>query len=186
MKVLALVLLMGKFAAAQTSTFVIEPSQSNVAFTLPGNLHTVNGTFQVANGKIKFDRKAPEMSGTIDVTAASGASGNESRDHRMTQSILEASRFTTVSFNPQKMLGTVAETGDSTIEVSGIFTLHGVSHPLTVPVTLHMEGGRCIAKTRFVVPYVQWQLKNPSTFVFRMAKEVSIDLTLAGKVTSNP
>ena len=174
---------MGRWAAAQTSTFVVDSKQSRVAFTLGGVMHTVEGTFQVSDGEVKFDRNAAEMSGLIRVTAGSGKSGNETRDRRMSKEILEAAKFDVVSFKPERMLGTIAESGDSTVEVSGVFTVHGASHPLKVPVTLHTESGQCVAKTHFVVPYVDWGMKDPSTFVFRVAKEVSIDLTLVGQIT---
>ncbi len=180
--ILAVALFAGRVALAQSSTFVADAAQSKVAFTLGGNFHTVEGTFQVSKGEVTFHPKSPEMAGEIDVAASSGQSGNESRDRRMTKDILEVMRFDVVSFKPQQMLGTVAETGDSTVEISGIFTVHGESHPLKMPVVVHVEDGKCVAKAHFVVPYVQWGMKDPSTFVFRVAKEVTVDLTLVGKI----
>jgi polyisoprenoid-binding protein YceI len=179
--VVAGVLLCAGLAGAQTK-LRIDPGQSEVSFTLGSTLHTAHGTFQVSDGDVKFDRKTSVVSGEIRVSAGSGKSGNDTRDKRMSQDVLEAGQFATVSFKPQQMSGTLAETGDSNVAVSGIFTVHGSSHPLTIPVFVHMEGGRCVAKTHFVVPYVQWGMKDPSTFVLRVAKEVSIDLTLVGKI----
>jgi polyisoprenoid-binding protein YceI len=176
------VLLCAGLAEAQMTTLRIDPRQSEVSFTLEGTLHTARGTFQVSDGEVKFDRKTSAVSGEIRVSAGSGNSGNETRDKRMNKDVLEAGQFATVSFKPQQMSGALAESGDSTVGVSGIFTVHGLSHPLTVPVSIHMEGGRCVAKTHFVVPYVQWGMKDPSTFVLRVTKEVSIDLTLVGKI----
>lgn len=175
------VLLWAGLAGAQT-TLRIDPGQSEVSFTLGDVLHTVRGTFQVAEGEVKFDRTTAEVSGEIHVSAGSGKSGNDTRDRRMSKDVLEVGKFATVSFKPQQMIGTLAEDGDSTVKISGMFSVHGSSHPLMVPVSVHMEGGRCVAKTHFVVPYVQWGMKDPSTFVLRVAKEVSIDLTLVGKI----
>lgn len=175
------VLLWAGLAGAQT-TLRIDPGQSEVSFTLGDVLHTVRGTFQVADGEVKFDRKTSEVSGEIHVSAGSGKSGNDTRDRRMSKDVLEVGKFATVSFKPQQMVGTLAEDGDSTVKISGMFSVHGSSHPLTVPVSVHMEDGRYVAKTHFVVPYVQWGMKDPSTFVLRVAKEVSIDLTLVGKI----
>jgi len=179
--VIAGVMLWAGLAGAQTTTLRVDPVQSEVTFTLGDVLHTVHGTFQVSDGEVKFDRKTSAMSGEIQVGAGSGKSGNDTRDKRMSKDVLETGKFATVSFKPQQMSGALAESGDSTVGVSGIFTVHGSSHPLTVPVSVHMEGGRCVAKTHFVVPYVQWGMKDPSTFVLRVAKEVSIDLTLVGR-----
>ncbi len=180
--VMAGVLLCAGLAGAQTTTVRIDPVQSQVSFTLGDVLHTVRGNFQVSEGEVRFNRDASTVSGVINVGAGSGKSGNDTRDRRMSKDVLEAGKFTTVSFAPQTMTGSLAESGDSTVQVTGLFTVHGSSHPLTVPVSVHIEGGRCSATTHFVVPYVQWGMKDPSTFVLRVAKEVSIDLTLAGKI----
>jgi polyisoprenoid-binding protein YceI len=184
--VIAGVLFWAGLAGAQTTTLRIDSEQSDVSFTLGDVLHTVHGTFQVSDGEVKFDQKASTVSGEIHVRAGSGKSGNDTRDRRMSKDVLEAGRFAIVSFQPQQMTGTFAESGDSTVKISGVFTVHGSSHPLTVPVSVHIEGGRCSAKTHFLVPYVQWGMKDPSTFVLRVAKEVSIDLTLVGKIEEIP
>ena len=185
MKVLVgLALLWSSFASAQTTTLKVDPEQSQVAFTLGDVLHTVHGTFHVSNGSVTFDPKQLQISGAVNVAAGSGNSGSEARDKKMSDDILEVSRFAVVSFSPQHLSGAVAMSGDSTIEVSGVFTVHGSPHPLTVPITIHIENGRCTAKTHFVVPYVQWGMKDPSTFVLRVAKEVSIDLVLVGQVVN--
>ena len=65
-------------------------------------------------------------------------------------------------FAPTNYQGTIAPTGDSTIQVSGIFTLHGASHSLTVPMQIHIEAANLTAKGEFTVPYVKWGLKDPS------------------------
>jgi polyisoprenoid-binding protein YceI len=184
--VIAGLLFCAGLAGAQTTTFRIDSGQSDVSFTLGDVLHTVHGTFQVSDGEVKFDRKASTVSGVIHVRAGSGKSGNDTRDRRMNKDVLEAEKFATVSFQPQQMTGTFADSGDSTVKISGILMVHGSSHPLTVPVSVHIEDGRCSAKTHFVVPYVQWGMKDPSTFVLRVAKEVSIDLTLVGKIEEVP
>ena len=73
-------------------------------------------------------------------------------------------------------------TGNSTVQVTGVFTLHGTPHELTVPMQIHIEGMSCTAKTHFVVPYVKWGLKDPSNFLLKVDKEVGIDFTLNGSL----
>jgi polyisoprenoid-binding protein YceI len=177
----ALTLLLAPVAFAQHATFNINPDSSQVAFTLGGSDHGVHGTFHVQSGSIDFDRGAPNMSGTVVVAAGSGTSGNGSRDHKMTTEVLDAAHFAEVSFVPRSYEGTIAASGDSTIQVTGAFTLHGTPHELTVPVQIHIEGANLTAKTHFTVPYVQWGLKDPSMFMMKVAKEVGIDLTLVGR-----
>jgi polyisoprenoid-binding protein YceI len=179
---LALPLFLASGAFAQQQTFKIDPQASQVAFTLADVLHTVKGLFHVQSGTVDFDRSAPKISGSVVVAAGSGKSGNDTRDKRMTNDILDAPHFTDVSFVPRSYQGTLAPTGDSTIQVTGTFTLHGTPHELTVPMEVHMDGTKCTVKTHFKVPYVQWGVKDPSNFVLRVGREVDIDLILVGSL----
>jgi polyisoprenoid-binding protein YceI len=167
---------------AQHQTFTVDPNASQVSFGLGGNGHHVNGTFHVQSGVIDFDRTAHAIAGSVVVAAGSGNSGEASRDKKMNKDVLDVEHFSEITFVPQKFDGPIAATGDSTIQVSGIFTLHGTPHDLTVPMQIHIDGGALTAKTHFAVPYVKWGLKDPSVFILKVAKEVDIDLTLTGKV----
>lgn len=179
--VLPLVLVPGAFA--QHQTFTVAPQASQVSFFLGGSDHGTRGTFHVQSGTVDFDRSLPKMSGSIVVEAGSGDTGNKSRDHKMTTEVLDAAHFAEVTFAPQSYQGTIAPAGDSTIQVTGIFTLHGTPHDLTVPMQLHIDGANLTAKTHFTVPYVKWGLKDPSIFILKVAKQVDIDLTLAGQLS---
>jgi polyisoprenoid-binding protein YceI len=182
--VLALPLAFGFHAYAQHQTFTIAPDASSVAFSLGGSDHSTHGSFQVKDGSIDFDRAADTISGSVDVTAGSGNSGNQSRDKKMTNGVLDATHFADVTFVPHSYQGTIAPTGDSTIQVTGSFTLHGTPHEITVPMQIHIDGVHCVAKAHFTVPYVNWGLKDPSIFILKVAKEVDIDLTLAGNLSN--
>lgn len=170
-------------AFAQHQTFTVSPSNSQVTFFLAGADHGTHGTFQVQSGMVDFDRTLPRISGSIVVSAASGATGNKSRDHKMLTEVLDATHFADITFAPQSYQGTILASGDSNIQVTGIFTLHGTPHTITVPMQVHIEGPTCTAKTRFTVPYVKWGLKDPSIFILKVAKEVDVDLTLVGHLT---
>ncbi len=169
--------------SAQRQTFNVNPEASDVAFTLGANDHATKGNFHVSSGTINFDRSAPRMSGSVVVSAGSGKTGNDSRDKKMWNEVLDSPHFADITFAPATYTGTIAATGDSTIQVTGIFTLHGTPHEMTVPMTLHMDGTNLTAKTHFTVPYVKWGLKDPSIFILKVAKEVNIDLNLAGRVS---
>ena len=101
----------------------------------------------------------------------------------MSSDVLNANQFSEVSFVPRTYQGTIAPAGDSSIQVTGVFTLHGAPHDVTVPMQIHIEGANLTAKGQFNVPYVKWGLKDPSIFILKVAKEVGIDLTLVGTVT---
>lgn len=179
----AVSLLFATSAYAQHQTFTVDPNVSQVAWALGGSGHHVNGTFHVQSGTIDFDTTAHSISGSIVVAAGSGNSGEPSRDKKMNSEVLDVPHYSEITFVPQKYDGSIAPTGDSTIQVSGTFSLHGTPHDLSVPLQIHIDGNALTAKTRFVVPYVKWGLKDPSVFILKVAKEVDIDLTLIGKLT---
>jgi polyisoprenoid-binding protein YceI len=182
---LALALSLAPAAFAQQRTFTVDPSSSSVAFSLGGNTHHVEGTFHVQSGAIAFDRSAGTVSGSVVVAAGSGDSGDKGRDKKMNSDVLDVAHYAEVSFVPKTYRGSLAASGDSTIQVSGVFTLHGTPHDLTVPMQIHIEGDNLTAKTHFTVPYVQWGLKDPSIFVLKVAKEVGIDLSLTGRLSAS-
>jgi hypothetical protein len=64
------------------------------------------------------------------------------------------------------------------------FEAFGNPHDLTVPMQIHIDGNQCIVKGHFVAPYVKWGLKDPCIFILKVAKEVDIDLTLVGNLSS--
>jgi len=181
--VLAFAAVLAPAVLAQHQTFVVNSDASQVKITLKTTHELVNGAFHVQSGSIEFDRGTPALSGSVVVLAGSGKTGNDSRDHKMNKDILKVDRYATVSFEPKSYSGGLAASGDSTIQVTGIFTLLGTPHEITIPILVHLEGTTATAKAQFVVPYVQWGLKNPSFLVWKADNDVAIDLLLAGRLS---
>jgi polyisoprenoid-binding protein YceI len=182
--VLALVVMFAPAALAQHQTFAVNPDASEIKMTLNTTHEVVNGTFHIQSGSIEFDRSNPKMSGTVVALAGSGKTGNDSRDKKMNKGILKVDQYTTVSFAPKTYTGTIVPRGDSTIRVSGVFTLLGTAHDLTIPMQIHIDGSKVVAKGQFVVPYVQWGLKNPSFLIWKAENDVAIHLNLIGQISN--
>jgi polyisoprenoid-binding protein YceI len=181
--VFALAAVLAPAALAQHQTFVVNPDASEVKITLKTTHELVNGAFHVQSGSIEFDRSTPKMLGSVVVLAGSGKTGNDSRDKKMNKDILKVEQYATVSFEPKTYTGAIALSGDSTIQVTGVFTLLGTPHEITIPILVHLEGITATAKAHFVVPYVQWGLKNPSFMIWKADDDVAIDLFLAGRLS---
>jgi len=179
----ALVALLAPAALAQNQTFVVNPDASEVKITLKTTHELVNGTFHVQSGSIEFDRGTPKMLGSVVVLAGSGKTGNDSRDKKMNKDILKVEQYAAVSFEPKTYTGAIALSGDSTIQVTGVFTLLGTPHEITIPILVHLEGTTATAKAHFVVPYVQWGLKNPSFLIWKADDDVAIDLFVSGRLS---
>jgi polyisoprenoid-binding protein YceI len=173
----------GQQPAARLEQFTVDASSSKVHFSVSSTLHTVHGEFLVKRGSIQLDPDTGKAAGEIVVDAASGQSGSNARDKRMHKEILESDRFTDVAFSPDRITGKVSLSGSSSIEVHGTFTLHGTGHELTVPVQVEISGGHWTGLASFGVPYIEWGLKNPSNFIFKVSPTVNINLELGGTIS---
>ncbi len=158
------------------------PAKTTLNFTLGDVLHTVHGSFDVKHGAVHFDPATNSVSGEILVDATSGHSGSDGRDKKMHKEVLESGRYSDIVFRPDRVEGQVAALGDSTVQVHGMFTIHGAEHEITIPVRVELAPGRWTATSRFTVPYVKWGMKNPSTFVLRVDQSVGIDIQASGGI----
>ena len=151
---------------------------------MDSTLHTVHGIFQLKPGSIQFDPAGGPASGQLVVEAASGDSGSKSRDHKMTKEILEAEKYPEIIFTPQQMKGTLAPAGSSQIQLEGVITLHGQTHPMTLDVKTEVQGNSLSADTSFTIPYIEWGLKNPSALFLKVNDKVQIHIHAVGQLKS--
>jgi len=162
----------------------LDPAQSKLHWTLGSTLHTVHGTFALKRGEVQFDPASGSASGEIVADATSGASGNDGRDKKMHREILESSRYGEVIFRPTRIEGKVSTQGSSHVQVQGTFLLHGSEHELTVPIDAELAGDHWKGSAKFDVPYIQWGLKSPNTFLLKADPVVEIELEMGGALQS--
>ena len=74
-----------------------DPAHSTVEFKLSATLHTVHGSFKLKHGEVRFNPATGKISGVVVVDATSGNSGNDKRDRRMHQEILESGKYPEIS-----------------------------------------------------------------------------------------
>jgi len=168
---------------AQERLLEFDPAQTRVEFTLNDILHTVHGRFRLAQGSIRFDPATGKAGGLLVVDATSGESGSGARDRKMHKEILESQRFPEIRFVPIRVTGSMAPQGEWQYEVQGMFALHGSERALNMTGTVQISGDRFTGTAHFVVPYANWGVKNPSTFILRVSDKVEINITAAGRVT---
>ena len=168
-------------AQSQELTLQFAPSGATIDFTLGDILHTIHGSFKLKRGDVEYNLGTAAIRGALVADTTSGQSGNRSRDRKMHRDILESGRYPEIIFRPDRVEGKVAPAGPSTVQVHGVFSLHGADHELTMPVRVQVFQDHWIADTHFTVPYVKWGLKNPSTFVLRVSESVEIDVHATGQ-----
>jgi polyisoprenoid-binding protein YceI len=168
--------------ASRPVTVHLDQAQTKINWTLGGVLHTVHGTFLLKYGLVKFDPATGAAQGELIVEAASGDSGNKMRDGKMQKDVLESGRYPEIIFHPAKVTGAFETGAPSDLAVSGTFTIHGVDHPLTLKMHVVPNGNALTMATSFEVPYVAWGMKDPSTLMLKVSKEVSIEISGTGTV----
>ncbi len=152
----------------------LDPAQTKVEFTLGDILHTVHGTFALERGEMRWNPVTGQASGELVVNAASGSSGNNMRDHRMSAHVLESKLFPEIVFRPDRIEGKLEPAGASQVQLHGIFLIHGASHEITVPLVVQASPEGYAATAHFSVPYVKWGMKSPSTLFLRVNDTVQI------------
>jgi polyisoprenoid-binding protein YceI len=173
-------------AAPQQFTLALDPAQSSIHWVLDTTLHTVHGTFLLKRGNLTFATDGGRASGEMVAAATSGESGNDSRDKKMHNEILESQKYQEIIFRADRIDGKVSATGPSSVQIHGTLSLHGTEHELTVPVQEEITGGRWKGTGKFSVPYIQWGLKNPSTFLLKADPTVQVELQLGGGIKLAP
>ena len=142
LQVLALALLLPALAAAQPVIYKVDPNHSSVGFSIRHFVSNVPGRFRDFNGVIKYDRQNPAASSVeFTVQAASITTDNNDRDeHLRSADFFDVQKFPTLTFTSNK----VAARDANTLDVTGDLTLHGVTRPITIPVSVlgTMKGPR--------------------------------------------
>jgi polyisoprenoid-binding protein YceI len=179
------VLVSAHLALAQNRSLkvVLDPAQTHIHWKVSSGLHPTNGTFKLKSGEFLFNPATGIAEGEILVDATTGESGNAARDKRMQDEVLESNRYPAIFFHPAHLKGALkAEEGTQELTADGTFNIHGADHPMQMPLKVQVSAETVTATTRFTVPYVAWGMKNPSKFLFRVGKQVEIEVTAKGSI----
>jgi polyisoprenoid-binding protein YceI len=136
--ILASVLCAAGFVANAADNFKIDPVHSSVLFSIKHlGVTDFYAVFKDVSGTVSFDKADPSKS-TVElaVPVESVDSRNPKRDqHLKSPDFFNAKQFPTLSFKSKKVEGA----GD-VYKVTGDFTLHGVTKPITVEFKKGQEG----------------------------------------------
>lgn len=178
----AVVIVVAGPLTAQESVLELDPAQTHVDLTLGATFHTVHGAFKLKRGTVRIDPATGKASGEVVVDATSGDTGNDSRDSRMHKNILESAKYPDIVFRPDHFEGKLPAEGSATLQVHGIFSIHGADHEITIPVQAQMKSDQVSVTMQFSVPYLKWGMRNPSTFVLRVSDKAEIEIRAAGRI----
>ena len=182
----AIALCFAQMAWAQSPTpkvtIHLDPQKTEIHWTLGTTLHTVHGTFRLKGGMMTFNPATGAAEGEFLVDVTTGESGNNSRDAKMQNEVLESGKYPQAFFHPVKVSGELKTGSPQNVIVDGTFNIHGADHPLRLQMTVQLNGTDATATTHFNVPYLAWGMKDESTFLLKVEKEVTVDVTARGTV----
>lgn len=181
-KALLLALLWATVAGAEERRLELDPEETEITFELGATLHTVHGTARLSEGVVVFDPETGAASGELVVEAGTAETGNENRDEDMHRKVLESEVYPEISFRPTAFRGELDWEGESRVELDGTLAIHGDEHPLTLEAPVDVDGQRVEATIEFEVPYVAWGMKDPSKFLLKVDKKVTVRVFAVGTV----
>jgi polyisoprenoid-binding protein YceI len=120
--------------ATAVRTFQIDKTHSDVAFRVRHLITKVRGRFTDFDGQIEFNAAAPEQS-TVRFSAktASIDTSVAARDeHLRSADFFDAEVYPELTFASRR----ITPRGDDAYDVEGDLTIHGVTRPVVLPVTV--------------------------------------------------
>lgn len=162
---------------------VLDPEKTSISFLLEAVAHDVHGTLDLISGELEFARSGGPAQGQIAIDARSGRTGNDRRDATMHRDVLESERYPRFVFTASQTVGELTGTGTSELRLEGEIAIHGVTKPLVIPARVSVNGRQLSGSATFEIPYVEWGMEDPSQFVLRVAKVVTVTLELSGRIT---
>lgn len=133
LRALLATLALAALPALAQDAYTIDPVHSEVSFKIRHLLAKTSGRFTKFSGTIKVD-PADMSKSSVEVTidAASINTDNEKRDaHLRTPDFFDVAKYPTITFKSTS----VKEVAKGKLEVTGNFTMHGVTKQITIPIT---------------------------------------------------
>jgi polyisoprenoid-binding protein YceI len=186
--------LVSAMAAPQTFDFKDPKGVNNAVFLLDAPLESINGTANGVSGTVVYDPASPaSLKGKIVVAAETLHVPNPMmKDHLHGAQWMNSAQFKEIVFEATKV-SNVKTTGDeTTAEVTGNFTMRGVTREIKVPVRLtylkdrlgarsngQQQGDLLVIRSQFTLKRADFGI-NPGAPTDKVAEEVQLTLSLAG------
>jgi len=141
-----LLLALSATSPARADNYKVDPVHSTIAFrVIHLNVAPFYGLFLAPAGTFVTDEDPAKMKFDVTVAVDKIYTGNDKRDQDLkSQTWLGAKQFPNITFKSTS----VKKSGDNAYEVTGDFTLHGVTKSITVIVNKTGEGPGMKGETR--------------------------------------
>jgi polyisoprenoid-binding protein YceI len=165
---------------AQVPVFQVTPIQSSIRFNM-GSSRALTGNFDKWDSTLTFASPDPTSAVLqVEIQTASVHSGNNKNDDELkSKDLLNVAQEPVISFKSNK----VVQTGKTTYDLIGTFSLRGVSKPATLNLVIADQGGG----SGYIQGVVRFDLKNYGMTSSRKIDERGeVDLNLKVKQVSGP
>ena len=165
---------------------------NTVIFKTDAPLESINGTATGISGTITFDPENPaSLKGKIVVAASSLHLGNPmQKEHLHSDKWLDVTKFPEIVFEATKVANIKIAANVTTADVTGKFTLHGVTKEITAPVKLTYlkdklkarsgkDGDLLVLRATFIIKRADFAI-NPGTMEDKVSNDIELNLSLAG------
>ena len=181
------------YAAPQTFDFKDPKGINNAGFKLDAPLESINGNANGITGTVSFDPENPSATtGKIVVAAETLMVPNPmQKEHLHSDKWLDVKTYPDITFEA-KSLANVKTDGDvTTADVTGTFTLHGVSKDITAPVKFtylkdklgdrvpNQKGDLLVIRANFTIDRGDFNIQK-GQFEDKVSDEININLSIAG------
>jgi polyisoprenoid-binding protein YceI len=118
---------------AAADTFTVDKGHSDTSFRIRHLVSNVTGRFDDFSGTIDLDKSNMEKSAVqFEIQTASINTGVADRDkHLRSADFFDVEKYPTITFKSTS----IKKTGENSYDVTGDFTMHGVTKKITLPVT---------------------------------------------------
>ena len=180
---LASLLALATFGAQAADTYTIDPTHTQVEFTYSHfGFSNITGRFDAIESEFLFDPADPTQSSVkVTIPVASISTGVEKLDtHLLSADFFDAEKYPTATF----VSTGVTAAGEGQLKVAGDLTIHGITRPVVLDVTVNKVGEHPMAKTPAAGFDARTVIKRSDFGVGGYAPAVSDEVTIEITVES--
>ena len=164
-------------ASAQPSNWVVDPARSRLGFSGTQTGARFEGVFKQYDARISFDAAHPQAGhALVVIDMASAGTGDTQRDEAIPGSDwFDIKDFPKATFEAKSF----QSKGGSSYLAPGTLTIRGISHDVTLPFTLTIDGNTAHAKGRLELVRTQFGVGQGAWTTGQwVALEIGVDIDL--------
>jgi polyisoprenoid-binding protein YceI len=166
---------------------------NNIVFRTDAPLESINGTATGISGKVAFDPEKPgDVKGKIVVAANSLHVGNPMmKEHMHGKMWVDAAQHPDITFEIESAKNVKTQGNDTTADVTGKFSLKGVTKEITIPVKLtylkdklkarggRQDGDLLVVRSQFAIKRSDFGI-NAGQGEDKVSNDIDLTLSIAG------